>query len=62
MSKTQPSHDKLSIYIPREKRKAGLIERLQKIAELQDRSMNYLVVKAILEFVEREERNYKKAR
>jgi predicted transcriptional regulator len=48
--------DKLSIYIPQEKLKEKPIERLMKLAKEKDRSVNYLVVKAILEFVEREEK------
>lgn len=48
--------DKLSIYIPQEKRKERPVERLLQISEKKDRSVNYLVVQAILEFVEREER------
>lgn len=48
--------DKLSIYIPQEKRKEKLVERLIQLAKRKDRSVNYLVVQAILEFVEREER------
>lgn len=48
--------DKLSIYIPQEKRKEKPVERLIQLAKRKDRSVNYLVVQAILEFVEREER------
>lgn len=47
--------DKLSIYIPRSKQQLKPIERLQKIAEKRDRSLNYMVVQALLEYVEREE-------
>lgn len=48
--------DKLSIYIPQEKRKEKPVERLMQLAKKKDRSVNYLVVQAILEFIEREER------
>lgn len=48
--------DKLSIYIPQEKLKEKPIERLMKLAKERDRSVNYLVVKAILEFLEREDK------
>lgn len=48
--------DKLSIYIPQEKRKEKPVERLIHLAKRKDRSVNYLVVQAILEFVAREER------
>jgi len=47
--------DKLSIYVPQEKRQQAPIERLTKLARDRDRSVNYLVVQAILDFVEREE-------
>jgi predicted transcriptional regulator len=48
--------DKLSIYIPQEKLKDQPIQRLNKLAKSLDRSVNYLVVQAILEFLEREEK------
>jgi predicted transcriptional regulator len=48
--------DKLSIYIPQEKLKEKPIERLMKLAKDKDRSVNYLVVKAILDFLEREDK------
>lgn len=48
--------DKLSIYIPQDKQKKEPIERLTKLAKQRDRSVNYLVVQAILDYVEREER------
>lgn len=48
--------DKLSIYIPQEKLKEKPVERLMKLARERDRSVNYLVVQAIMKFLEREER------
>lgn len=48
--------DKLSIYVPQGKRGKEPIERLMKMAKKQDRSVNYLVVQAIVEYVERQER------
>ncbi len=48
--------DKLSIYIPQEKLQEKPIERLMKSAKKKDRSVNYLVVQAILEFLEREDK------
>ena len=48
--------DKLSIYVPQEKRQSQPIERLSKLAKKADRSVNYLVVQAILEFVDRQEK------
>lgn len=48
--------EKLSIYVPQEKRQQQPIERLTKLAKKQDRSVNYLVVQAIIEYVDRQER------
>jgi len=48
--------DKLSIYIPQLKMVQKPFERLIKLSEKRDRSINYLVVKAILEYLKREER------
>lgn len=47
--------DKLSIYIPKGKLAGRPIERLMKLAKEQDRSMNHLVVQAIMEFLKKEE-------
>jgi len=46
--------DKLSIYIPKKKAAQRPIERLNKIAGKKDRSVNYLVVEAILHYLDRE--------
>lgn len=46
--------DKLSIYIPKKKMEERPVERLIKLGEKRDRSVNYLVVRAILEYVQRE--------
>jgi len=48
--------DKMSIYIPQGKLGEKPVERLIKLGEKRDRSVNYLVVNAILEYLEREER------
>jgi predicted transcriptional regulator len=48
--------DKLSIYIPQTKKDQKPIERLIKLGAKRDRSVNYLVMQAILEYVEREDR------
>jgi predicted transcriptional regulator len=48
--------DKLSIYVPQEKLKERPIERLMALGKKADRSVNYLVVQAILEFLQREEK------
>lgn len=56
MPRTQRLQDKISIYIPQGQQEAQLIKRLGEIAKAQDRSVNYLIIKAILDFIEREER------
>jgi len=48
--------DKLSIYIPQKKMKERPVERLIKLSEKKDRSINYLVVEAILQYLKREEK------
>ena len=48
--------DKVSIYVPASKKAEKPVERLMKLAEKQDRSINYLVVEAILEYLKREEK------
>lgn len=48
--------DKISIYVPKSKLGNKPVERLIKLAETKDRSVNYLVVEAILEYLEREEK------
>lgn len=46
----------LSIYIPKGKLDKRPIERLEKLAQKVDRSINYLVVEAILQYLDREDR------
>ncbi len=58
--KTDQQHNvdhtaKLSLYVPRQKGGATVLERLRRIAERDDRSLNYLAVQAILEFLDRKE-------
>jgi len=48
--------DKLSIYIPQKKIEEKPVERLIKLGEKKDRSINYMVVEAILEYLNREEK------
>ena len=48
--------DKISIYVPQKKMAERPVERLIKLAEKKDRSVNYLVVDAILEYLKREEK------
>jgi hypothetical protein len=47
---------KLSIYIPQSKMKQRPVERLIELGKQRDRSVNYLVVEAILQYLDREER------
>ena len=48
--------DKLSIYIPQGKLKQRPVERLIKLGQKRDRSVNYLVVDAIVQYLAREEK------
>lgn len=48
--------DKLSIYIPQKKMAEKPVERLIRLAEKRDRSINYLVVDAVLQYLDREEK------
>jgi len=45
----------LSIYIPKSKAGHRPIRRLQDLAKKTDRSMNYLIVDAILQYLDRHE-------
>ena len=45
----------LTIYVPQSKQQANLLSRLQKLAKKHDRSVNYLAVQAILDYLERAE-------
>lgn len=47
--------DKMSVYIPDKAKEQRLVERLIALGKKRDRSINYLVVEAILEYLEREE-------
>jgi predicted transcriptional regulator len=48
--------DKLSIYVPKNKIDQHPVERLIKLGAAKDRSVNYLVVDAVLEYLDREEK------
>jgi hypothetical protein len=48
--------DKISIYVPKNRLDQQPVERLMKLAEVKDRSVNYLVVEAIVEYLAREEK------
>ncbi len=47
---------RISIYVPQDKQDDKPLERLQRIADGQDRSLNYMVIQAILDYVGREEK------
>ncbi len=48
--------DKISIYVPKNKVQHRPVERLIVLGEKLDRSVNYLVVEAILGYLKREEK------
>ena len=50
------TENKISVYIPHDKMDENLVPRLIKLAEKEERSINYLVLCAIREYLEREER------
>jgi len=50
-----PDTSKLSVYIPKLKQDEHIVERLIKIGAKRERSVNYLVVEAVLQYIEREE-------
>lgn len=53
---TKQIFDKLSVYIPQKKMEEKPVERLIRLGEKKDRSINYMVVEAILEYLKREEK------
>jgi len=48
--------DKISIYVPQSKMRENIVQRLIKLGDKKDRSINYLVVEAIIEYLNREEK------
>ena len=48
--------DKLSIYISQKKMEEKPVERLIRLSDKRDRSINYLVVDAIIQYLNREEK------
>ena len=46
----------LSIYIPKSKMDRRPVARLERLSKKRDRSINYLVVEAILEYLDRHEK------
>jgi len=45
----------ISVYIPEKAQSKKLVQRLRLLGEKRDRSLNYLVVEAIIEYLDREE-------
>ena len=43
----------ISIYVPQGKAEHRLIERLNRLAAKRDRSVNYLTIEAILQYLDR---------
>jgi len=52
---------RISIYVPKNRQKERPLERLQKLADQRDRTLNYMVVQAVLDYVKREEGKGKNA-
>ena len=48
--------NKISVYLPEDKMEKKLVQRLLAIGAKEERSVNYLVIKAIEQFLEREEK------
>ena len=45
----------ITIYLPQKHQDKKVLERLQKLAKKHDRSVNYLAVQAIVEFLDQAE-------
>jgi len=45
--------DALSVYIPKDKADQRLLERLSRLGKQRDRSVNHLIVQAILQYLDR---------
>lgn len=55
--KTQ-ERETLSIYIPKKKMALNLLARLNRLGKILDRSINYMVVAAIEEYLDYHEKDY----
>ena len=44
----------ISLYVPEKAQQVKVIDRLMTLGEKRDRSVNYLVVEAILQYLDRE--------
>ena len=47
--------EKLSVYIPLSRQDENIVERLIKLGAKKDRSVNYLVVESLVQYLNREE-------
>ena len=56
MAQQKRAKDKMSISIPQTKIDQQPVERLIKLGKKRDRSVNYLVVDAIAQYLDREEK------
>ena len=52
---------RISIYVPKNKQQEKPLQRLYKLGQLRDRSLNYMVVEAITQYVKRLENEEKSA-
>ena len=50
-----PEYEKLCIHVPKSMEDAKLVERLKKIGDKEQRSVNFLIIQAVTEFLQREE-------
>lgn len=55
----KPDTSKISVYIPQPKQDEHIVERLIKLGAKKNRSVNYLVVEALTQYVKREEEGAK---
>lgn len=46
----------VTIYLPQKHQESQVLERLQKLAKKRDRSVNYMAVQAIIEYLDKEEK------
>ncbi len=53
---TKQQRATMSVYIPQSKASKCLVGRLSRLAEKRDRSVNYLVIEAICEYLDRVEK------
>jgi len=52
----QSTLEKMSVYIPQRKAAQNVMDRLRKLGEKKDRSINYLVGEVIIQYLDREEK------